>query len=442
MKNLTNFKKMHIFFVGIGGISMLGLAKLIKMAGAKVSGSDRSDSQFNKLNNLGIVTFLGHDGSHITSDIDIIVYSSAIDKDNIELKTADAFNIPKFERHEFLGIIASNYRDVIAISGTHGKTTVTSMIGCIFKYAKLNPTIHIGGESVNLKDSTIIGDNKYLILEACEYKESFLSLRPTTGAILNIDLDHTDYYKDIDHLKRSFISFGENCQYLISDDSLPLIHNNHQIVDNYWSVKNINRCKNGYTYDIFYKKKKFISIRLNIIGRHNIVNSIFAVAIAKHYKIPKRFIKKALSNFLGVKRRYEYIGKINNIPVIIDYAHHPTEIKNSLAGIKDIYKNPLVVFQPHTYTRTASLISDFINVLSTEDVVIYKTYPAREKYIREGDGYTLFRKLNNKNKFYAVDLITLNGIIKKNLEKEKYDVIVVLGAGDLGDKFVGLINSL
>ena len=442
MKNLTNLKKMHIFFVGIGGISMSGLAKLVKNMGAKVSGSDRNNNSFNSLNGLGITTFSGHNKNNITKDIDLIVYSSAIDKDNVELVAADLFGIKKLERHEFLGLLSKDYKEVIAISGTHGKTTVTSMIGYIFSVAKLNPTIHIGGESVNLKDNTIIGDNNYLIVEACEYKDSFLSLNPSLGVVLNIDLDHTDYYKDINQLKNSFINFGTNCKYLLSSNHLNVIHKNHKIVDKSWVVKNIKRYKIGYSYDLYFDNKKYINLKLNIFGKHNIYNSIFAVAVAKHYNIPKKYIRKAIISYLGVKRRYEFLGKINNIPVIIDYAHHPTEIKNSLEGIKEIYVRPLVIFQPHTYTRTLSLMDEFINELNGNNIIIYKTYPARENYLRRGDGYTLFRKLKNKVKYYAVDLNTLKGTIKDILKKYNHDVIIVLGAGDLADKFVHLINSL
>jgi len=435
MKKLTNFKKMHIFFVGIGGISMSGLAKVSILLGAKVTGSDSQNAYIPELANLGCEVFLGHSSDHITEDIDLIVYTGAIKKDNVELVRGEELNIPMLERNEFLGELSAEFKEVIAISGCHGKTTVTSMIANIFTCAKLNPTIHIGGESLNFKTNTVLGSKEYFIVEACEYRESFLALHPTTALILNIDKDHLDYYQTFDNIKLAFNKFAQNSNHIIVGEGVSVIHNNMDIVNNFWQVRNVKITKLGYKFDVYYKNKMYSKITLNTIGKHNIVNSIFAIALAHHYKIPKKYIRKGLATYLGVKRRYERIGDYCGIPVIADYAHHPEEIKNSINGIKERYNNPLIIFQPHTFSRTKTLMTEFVDVLSIYDnVIIYSTYPARELFDPKGSGYTLFKKLKINNKFYAKNKGELLKICEKCMTTNNHDVIVILGAGNLYDK--------
>jgi len=440
MKNLSNFNKMHIFFVGIGGISMSGLAKISLELGAKVSGSDMSNAYLPELSSKGAIIFLGHNKSHITRNIDLIVYSGAIKEDNEEILEGRKLGIPTIERNVFLSYISSNFLDVIAIAGCHGKTTVTAMLGHIFECANINPTIHIGGESLNFKSNTKVGDNDIFIVEGCEYRESFLSLFPTTATILNIDKDHLDYYKTFENIKSSFQKFANNSKTLFVFDDIGIVHKNIIIVNNLWAVRKIKVTKNGYKFHVYYKNKLFLKTTLNTFGIHNIYNSLMAIAIAHHYRINKKTIQKSLQTFLGVKRRGEVIGQYYGVPVIADYAHHPKEIESSIGGILDRYKNPLIIFQPHTYSRTISLMNEFLDVFNKfQDVIIYSTYPAREDYMPKGSAYSLFKKIKSKSKYYAKNMNDLNELMHICVLNNKYDVIVVLGAGDLYDKMKDIL---
>lgn len=446
MKILQNFKNLHIFFVGIGGISMSGLAKLLHYNGAIVNGSDIGNSpEIDCLKQLGIQVHLCHSENNITKDIDIVVFTGAIKPDNSELKQAKKLNIRMMERSEFLGYIASNYHKVISISGTHGKTTTTAMIGYIFKCAKKNPTIHIGGESIDLKGNTILGSNEYFIVEACEYRKSFSFLHSDTAVITNIECDHLDFYKDLQDIEDSFLNFASNSNFLVKAKGINISHNNSISVGDNWLVTNIVFNDFGYDYDVLFNKELFGHFRLNMLGVHNVINSLFAIAVSHHYEIDKKIICNSLKNFHGVARRYEKIGVVGcdkNIPVIIDYAHHPTEIKNSYKGLLEVYKNILVVFQPHTYSRTIKLFDDFINTLNKIDnLILFKTYPAREKEIVGGRAIDIFSKLNSKNIEYFENLQDLISAINNKISFYKYDAVLILGAGDLAEFLRGVFES-
>lgn len=413
---------------------MSGLAKIALLQGARVSGSDSSNCYLPELSDLGASIYMGHDAIHISNDIDLIVYTGAVKLDNVELVEGKRLNIPIMERDEFLGVLSNNFKEVIAVAGSHGKTTVTSMLGHIFKYAKLNPTIHVGGVSLNLKSNTIVGGSDYLIVEGCEYRESFLSLTPTTSVILNVDKDHLDYYGTLDNVKNAFNKFARSSEFVIGRRQDEIVHNNMDFVDN-WRVKKIKVTNTGYKFRVYYKDKFYLKATLHVMGRHNIENSLFAIATCHHYNIPKRLIKKGLSTYLGVKRRYENIGEYYGVPVIADYAHHPKEISSSIIGIKERYSSPLIIFQPHTYSRTITLLDEFISVLSDiNNMIIYSTYPAREKYDPKGSAYALYKKLNCRNKFYAKDMESLTHLMQPLIFENTFDVIVVLGAGNLYDK--------
>lgn len=446
MKNLKNLKNLHVFFVGIGGISMSGLAKLLFSNGTKVSGSDIGHSpEISSLQKLGIKIYTCHSDNNITKDIDIVVFTGAVKPDNQELLQAKKLNIKVVERSEFLAYIASLYKNVIAISGTHGKTTTTAMIGCIFQLADKQPTIHLGGESIDLKNNTIIGDCKYFIVEACEYRNSFRFLHSDTAIITNIECDHLDYYKNLHDIEDSFCNFASKSNYLIKADEVNVTHSNIMSIGSDWVVANIAFSDFGYDYNVIFKNQLFGHFRLNMLGVHNVINSLFAIAVSYHYGIDKKIIYGALKNFKGVARRYEKIGEIKgdkNIPVIIDYAHHPTEIKKSYNGIKEVYKNILVVFQPHTYSRTIKLFDEFISILSDIDnLILFKTYPAREEEVVGGRAIDLYVALDNKKVSYSDNQIDVINAIKNKVKTKKYDAVLVLGAGDLAENlrniFVG-----
>ena len=433
MKFNDNLASTYVFMIGIGGISMSGLAKILAKNGYKVLGSDTSiNSITQELESMGIQVFHGHNENNIDNSIGIIVYSGAISHDNCEIRRAKELGIKMVERSEFLGQIAKHYSHIIAISGTHGKTTTAAMIGEIFVNAGLNPTIHLGGRSSNLGTNTLIGGDNYFIVEACEYRESFLSLYPELTVITNIECDHLDYYKDYIEIKLAFENFAKQSRTLICDSTYQIAHSDLIAIDNY-SVENLEFKDGRYEYDIYFSGKLLTHIRLNMIGTHNVTNSVFATAVAHYYGISPDIISESLCNFNGVERRYQKIGYFGSISVIIDYAHHPTEIKKSVEGIKSVYKNPLVVFQPHTYSRTYKLFEKFIDVLKNiENLILFKTYPAREKEFIGGRAEDLAVEL--KTRILATTLDQLVDQLYIECEHKPIDCILVLGAGDLADK--------
>lgn len=441
MKNNKNFKYNKIFFIGIGGISMSGLCKISRVLGAQVLGSDTGiNEEIGKLRCLGIKVYHGHDENNIAGDIDLVVYSGAISNDNVEIQMAKKLNIRCMERSQFLGEISRLFDNVIAISGTHGKTTTCAMVATILTHAKYNPTIHLGGESINLGDNTIIGDNKYLVVEACEYRESFRYLNPNILVVTNIDADHLDYYKDIGDITMAFQRLSNHSQFVIRHACEQISCSNGYLIDSDFNISNEKFENDRYTFSVNFRGKYFDTYTLNMIGRHNLKNALFAIAVCHKLGVGKDKIRTGLNIFAGVKRRYEKIGKINQVPVIIDYAHHPTEIKNSIAGVMEVYNRPLIIFQPHTYSRTLALMDDFVHAL-IGDVIIFATYPAREKEITGGRAIDLYnniynyrQKHNNYNTLkYCDNCDTLYNMLEK-VACHGVDSVLILGAGDLAEK--------
>lgn len=432
--NFLSFKK--IFFVGIGGISMSGLCKMSKVFGADVMGSDICfNEEIAKLQSLGVKIFHKHEASNISKDIDLVIYSGAIHSDNPELQEAKRLSIRTMERSKFLGLVSKLYKNVIAISGTHGKTTTTAMIGEIFQKSGLNPTIHLGGESVNLSDNTIIGGNEFFVVEACEYRESFKYLRPNLLVITNIESDHLDYYKNLNDIKKSFAKLSKHSNNIIIQKPTDISHKNTILLGKDLEAKNIKFCEHGYNFQVYKHDKFYFDCRLNMLGLHNVSNALFAIAVSDFYGIEKDKIKQALEEFGGVKRRYENICAIGEIPIIIDYAHHPTELENSIRGISDEYKNILTIFQPHTYSRTINLLEDFVRVLrKANDLIIFETYPAREKEIIGGRAIDLVEAIKRDDIEYFDNLDSLKNIVFERVQSEDIDCILILGAGDLAEK--------
>lgn len=424
----------RVYFVGIGGISMSGLARLLKNSGAIVSGSDTGvyNSEIEKLETLGIKVNHKHDPKNITKNTNLVVYNYAIPKDNPELKRAKELGISLMSRAELLGTVAREYKNVIAISGTHGKTTTTALTSEIFACAGLNPTIHIGGESVNLNDNTIIGGKDFLILEACEYHNSFGYLSPTLGVVLNIDADHLDYYRDLDDIRLAFCGFANKSKSVVAGSGLGLTCGDMFTVGKDIVAKNTVYRDFGYDFQVFVKGEFWGNVRLNVLGKHNITNALFAVAVALKFGIPKSSIILGIKNFNGVKRRTEKIGEMRGVSVIIDYAHHPTEIEASVSGFEDVFASPLIVFQPHTFSRTKALFDDFLRVLGgIKNLVVFKTYPAREKEIVGGKAEDLSREIGCQ---YVDDIDGLLKVLEHKIATSKVDAIIVLGAGDLAEK--------
>lgn len=419
---------------------MSGLCKISQFLGAKVVGSDANcNDETIKLCKAGVQVFYGHDAKNISQDVDLVVYSGAIKSDNVELQQAKKLGIKCMERSQFLGIISRLFDNVIAISGTHGKTTTCAMIGTILNYAGYNPTIHLGGESINLNDNTVIGGDKYFVVEACEYRESFKYLRPSILAVTNIEADHLDYYKDIDDIANAFQRLANNSKFVIKDKNEKIYCEDNYLIGKDFEIINERFENNVYTFSVKFQGEYFDSYTISMFGRHNVENSLFAIAVCYKLGVSKDDIREGLRLFAGVKRRYEKIGEKRNIPIFIDYAHHPTEIKNSIAGIKEIYGRPLIIFQPHTYSRTKALKKEFVEVLQG-NIIIYKTYPAREQELEGGRAIDLFEELS-RNKDYSCGMLgycendeLLSSQIAEYIEEDKIDCVLILGAGDLAEK--------
>ena len=408
------------YFIGIGGISMSALACLLQEFGEEVAGSDACANE--TVHNLlvrGIPVTIGADYTKV-HDADIVVVSSAIPVDNEELVLATKLNKKIISRGELLGEISRRYENVIAVSGAHGKTTTTALIASIFR--KLNPTVHIGGILCENNSNFILGDKKYFITEACEYKDNFLYLKPSLGVVLNVEAEHLDYFKSFEGVKMSFNRFinnCENCIVLSDDESLKLE----------FCAVNIVQDEKGLHFDCYHEGGYLGAVSCPVYGVHNVQNILTAIQVAVHYGISFKDIAEGLKAFKGVKRRFEKYN-LGKGSLIFDYAHHPTEIEKSIATAKGFCKGELVViFQPHTYSRTKALYSDFLTCLKKADkVVVFKTYSAREDYDYYGDAKRLAEGLACE---YSEDYGVLD-YLKHNIRED--DVVLVLGAGDFYDK--------
>lgn len=386
----------HIYFIGIGGISMSGLAEILLTENFKVSGSDRQPSHLTEaLREKGASVYYGQKASNLSADIDLIVYTSAIRPDNPEYIAMKKLGLPHLTRAELLGQMMKNYKVPIAVSGTHGKTTTTSMLAEILLASDSDPTLSIGGIFKTIGGNIRIGKSDYFVTEACEYTDSFLSFFPKIGIILNIEEDHLDYFKDINEIRNSFHKFAS----LLPEDGTLIINGE---IDRYEEITKDLTCRvitygsspdfdysyAGLHYDemahasftLCRKNEKPDSFSLKVPGEHNVSNAMAAIVLSDLVGIDRAAVKKALLHFSGTDRRFEYKGKVNGITIIDDYAHHPTEITATLNASKNYpHKNLWCVFQPHTYTRTKAFLKDFAQALSLADkVVLAEIYAARE----------------------------------------------------------------
>lgn len=441
MINLTKFSNKNLFFVGIGGISMSAICCFCTQFGAKVSGSDVcKNEEVDKLKRLGINISIGHKKENISKDIDLVVYSEAILEDNPEREMAGLLNIPQVARSEFLGFLSGQYLNSIVVAGTHGKTTTTALLGEILINEKLHPTIHLGGESLRFGNS-LVGNRDIFLTEGCEYKNSIKHLNPNTTLITAIELDHTDFYKDLSEIEDAFLELSnktkQNVVVFENKEFSRRITEKVSVIDvgfgDGYDIcgKNLVKLKNGcWQFDVYYGG--YVGrFKTNIVGEHNAKNCLCAVAVALVLNIDLSTIYNSLRGFQGVKRRFEKVGEIDNVPVICDYAHHPTEIKSSIKTAKEIFNNITVIFQPHTYSRTLGLMEEFkTSFVDAKNLAIFKTYPAREKYISGGGAKDLLKKIKHKNKCYLENKKQLKEYLHN---REKTNCILVLGAGDIYD---------
>lgn len=449
MENLEN-KIVH--FIGIGGISMSGLAIYMHENGYFVQGSDKCYSKkLQEIQNMGIKIFVGHD-YHNVENAHFCVYTSAIDDNNPELLYARK-NCTLLERSELLGKICSSFKNTIAVSGTHGKTTTTAMIAQSLIAANVNPTIHIGGNFAPIGGNFRVGSKKYMVTEACEYRRSFLHIRPDYLIINNVELDHLDYYKNLEEIEQAFLTLSNQTKknIIINGDIdffeklntapyhsiLPKCITFGQKPHCRYRMVNLRSTDGKYIFDIEHNNCYLTTIKMNLSGIYNAYNALACVAICNTISIPVQTIKNTLEAFCGVERRLEIIKKTENLTIIKDYAHHPTEIKNVIHNIKaHNYEKLVVVFQPHTYTRTLGLFNEFLSAFDECDaVILVPTYAAREKPIIGGQSEDLFQALKTRkqNVSFAKDFKTARERVKNY--DSKNTCILLLGAGDIENMY-------
>ena len=450
------FKDKLVHFIGIGGISMSGIALLLYENGSKITGSDASYNKTVKmLESKGIKVTIGEDDSLI-NDADYVVYTAAISKDNSEYLKAIELNKPLYERAKFLGILTKEYDNVLCISGTHGKSTTTGMVTSVFLQSK-NPTVQIGAVHHLLNTNYKSGSKEYFIMEACEYVDSFLSFNPTSIIILNIDNDHLDYFKNLDNIKASFNKYikllPDNGSLILNADdentmSLDVPSNvnllTYGINEGMVRAKNITYDDLGHPeFDVYYNNELYVHIKLSILGDHNIYNALATICMSIMHDVEKEDIVNGLSSYVGVERRFEYIGKYKeNVLVYDDYAHHPTEIASTLNSAKNIKCNKnYAVFQSHTFSRTKEHLEEFADILKEFDnVIIAPIYPAREINIynvKESDLVDLIKPYNS-NVIYidSFDKIVehLQNVLVDN------DLVITVGAGPVNEVGLKLLD--
>lgn len=448
MNDITKYNQIfqnaqHIHFTGIGGISMSALAMIAKNLGKKVTGSDINESDaVRSLRANGIPVFIGHTAENAVN-CDLLVYTAAVKDNNPELVYVKTNNIPHFERATLLGLLMLQYKKSIAVSGTHGKTTTTSMLASIFMQSKADPTVLVGATLQCIGGNYRVGEGDVAIYEACEYCNSFWNFFPHTAIILNIDEDHLDFFKDIDDIVNSFVHFcgniaadghliinGEDPQSakVIQNISCPITRFGFsEDCDIY--AENIQMSSLGSTFEVVYKGQKLGRLQLNVPGRHNILNALSATAAAFLYGISFTSVAEGLAAFRGADRRFQKKGSLKGADVLDDYAHHPTEIRATIAAAKQAgYKHVCVIFQPHTFTRTKLLHDEFADALKTADqVILTDIYSARE--INTIGANILDLRDAIKGSQYIGAFADIAAYIQQNAAPES--VFILMGAGSI-----------
>ena len=431
---IQNFSKIH--FIGIGGVSMSALAKYCLAGKIAVSGSDkRFSEEITLLRSLGAEVYVTHQNT-LPDGVDAVVYTSAIEKDNPELLYAKEKQIPIFKRSEFLGNIVNGFNLSLAVCGCHGKTTTTAMLSEVLIGAGYNPTVFLGGDG-NCFGNFNNGGDELVVLEACEYEKNFLDIKSNYSIVTNVDNDHLDTYKDVGEEIDCVNQFIRNSIALVNADDknskslycpTSITYGIRESAS--YLAKNVKEVNGKIAFTVYAYGIRLGRIKISVRGIHNVYNALSVVALANEIRLPFYKIKKGLENFHGVKRRDEFIGNYKGVACFSDYAHHPSEI-NALILSQERTDNTLFVFQPHTYSRTKYLMDDFIKILSpVKNLIIYKTFPARESFDKEGDAKTLYnnlKKLNLDVKFAGCE----NSLKKEIKAFTNIDKIYFVGAGDL-----------
>ncbi len=446
----VNFSKaIHIHFIGIGGISMSGLAEILADRGFTISGSDMKESKLtDHLQKMGIRIDFPQKAENIREGIDLVVYTAAIHPDNPEFKAAVDAGIPMLSRADLLGQIMKNYQHAINVAGTHGKTTTTSMIAEILMAANADPTVTVGGMLKDIGGNIRVGQSELFLAEACEYTNSFLSFFPTIEIILNVEADHLDFFKDIDDIRHSFRAFTEK----LPEDGLLVINRDIPHFEyfteglkckvlTFGHDKSANYTANFISYDHFARPSYTLfengvelgKISLGVTGEHNIYNSLSAIAVCRNLGISMDVITAALEKFTGTDRRFQKKGSVNGVTIIDDYAHHPQEIAATIEAAKKYPHRKLwVAFQPHTYSRTQALMDDFAGALATADeIVLADIYAAREKNTIGISSDDLRKHMleQNTNVYYIPKFAEIEQFLLEHLKPG--DLLITMGAGDI-----------
>ncbi len=451
----SSIKKLH--FVGIGGIGMSGLAEILMDQGFTITGSDRAaNDNTERLEGLGTTLYIGHDAGNVEPDVDVLVYSSAIPSDNPEILVAHQRKIPVIRRAEMLAEVM-RLKYGIGIAGTHGKTTTTSMISLVLMEGGIDPTVIVGGRLRGLAGSNArMGKGEFIVVEADEYDRSFLSITPTIAVLTTLETDHLDCYRDLEDIKSAFLQFVNKVPFygfvvLCLDepalqDIMPKIKKkiityglNGQA--DLQAVDIVHRL-NTTRFLVLHSGKELGEIELQIPGKHNVQNALAAIAVGLELHVPFDRVKTGIEKFTGVFRRWEVKAEVGEIMVVDDYAHHPTEIKATLAGVKAGWRRRVIcVFQPHLYSRTRDFYDEFGRSFFNADVlVVTDVYPAREEPIQGVSGELIVnaaKELGHKQVHYVQDKKAVPKFLMET--KQPGDIIITMGAGDIwkfGEEFI------
>lgn len=448
MESISNYKRIHC--LGIGGIGLSAVAEILQNNGHIVSGTDLNETDVTRhLESVGIRVVYEHRADNVDG-VDAVVYSAAVSAEKPEMVRAKELGIPCFSRAEVLGMIMEHYKNSVAICGTHGKTTVTSMTSLILRNAKYKPTILVGGNLDEINGNVEIGENEYFVTEACEYMDSFLHLRPRIGVLLNIDSDHLDYFKDIDHIVSSFDKFAQLVPAsgtIIAYDANPFVNQVIRDLDNVvtfglsencdYYAANIQFNEEGMpAFDVCHDGQLLSRVQLAVPGEHNILNALAAFTCACALGVEPQLTKETLERYHGTQRRFDIVGTTaKGVKIVDDYAHHPTEIKATLSASENVPHNKLwCIFQPHTYTRTIALFDEFAEAFEKADkLILAEIYAAREKNIYKISSAQLAEKIKethpHKEVLFMEDFAAIADYVDD--QAQRGDMVITMGAGDI-----------
>lgn len=430
----------HIHFIGIGGVSMSGIAALLDAQNYLVTGSDREENEHTKvLRERGIDLVIGQSRDNIKNP-DLVVYTDAIADDNEELIAARETGVPVVSRGVFLGALMRNYVHSVAVSGAHGKSTTTSMISKILIHTDTDPSILIGGDLDEIRGNVLVGGREYFVTEACEFKANILNYYPSLAVILNIDADHLDFYRDLDHIVETFRAYMDH---LDEDATVILNRDDPNVMRLIPSVKgrvvtfsledsaadyyaaNVRFDASGHAhFDLYRKGKKVLDFHLAIIGRYNIYNALAAIAATVETGIDIHIVRAYLDQYKGLHRRLELVGEVEGASILTDYGHHPTEIAATLGALKPHVKGKLIcAFQPHTYSRTKKLMDEFAGAFDDADeIVVTEIYAARERFDPTVKSEDLVERLTANGK---------DAVYQKTFDDAKAYILPRIGEGDV-----------